>query len=146
MDEFKEDFVLLFEGGLIAVKQGDEKSAVKIFQALELLDPEHFASSVGKGLIALHKMRLDEALEVFGPLAEKEGDNWSVKAFLSLTHMLIVLRQERTFDTRRDSLKHSFDLAQEILRECKVESTCNFAQSLIDWHSALAERSSGPLG
>lgn len=146
MERFKQDFALLFESGLLAVRQGDEDSARKIFHALEILDEEHFAANVGKGLIALHKMQLDKALEIFTALAEKENDQWSIKAFLSLTHMLIVLQQGKAFDIRRDSLQQSFDLAQEILRQCEIVSTRNFAQSVLDWHTTLASKSSGPLG
>lgn len=55
LDVFKEDFALLFEAGMVAIKQGDEASAKALFQALQVLDPEHTAHELGSGLLHLHK-------------------------------------------------------------------------------------------
>lgn len=143
---FKKDKALLFEVGLIAIRQGDEEGAKKIFNALALLDDSSYMNKAGYGLIALHKMHLEEAETYFQEILEKDNTNWCVASFLSLTHMLIVLQQGKSFDVRRDSLERSFNLAQQILQECEVESTRQFAQSLLDWHRTLAEKSTGPLG
>ncbi|WP_213318817.1 hypothetical protein [Chlamydiifrater volucris] len=145
MESFKEDFALLFEGGMLAMKQGDEEGARKIFDALGVLDSEHYAKELGQALIALHKMQLKEAAERLSALHEREGDNWSIKAFLSLTHMLIVLDQGSTFEVRRESLENSFRLAEKILAECEIATTKAFARSIMDWHEALAKKSAGPL-
>lgn len=143
---FKKDKALLFEVGLVAIRQGDEESAKKIFDALELLDDSQYMSKAGRGLIALHKMFLEEAETYFQEILEKDENNWCVASFLSLTHMLIVLQQGKTFEVRRNSLERSFNLAKQILEECEIESTRQFAQSLLDWHRTLAEKSAGPLG
>lgn len=143
---FKKDKALLFEVGLVAIRQGDEEGAKKIFNALELLDDSQYMSKAGYGLIALHKMCLEEAETYFQEILEKDQDNWYVASFLSLTHMLIVLQQGKTFEVRRNSLERSFNLAKQILEECEIESTRQFAQSLLDWHRTLAEKSAGPLG
>ena len=50
LDVFKEDFALLFEAGMVAIKQGDEASAKALFQALSVLNPEHTAHELGIGL------------------------------------------------------------------------------------------------
>jgi len=146
LEVFEADFALLFEAGLVAIKQGDEDSAKKIFQSLHILRPEHHGCDLGMALISLHKMDLIRAEEQLRALAEKENDNWSIKAFLSLTNMMIVLQQGSSFEVRRESLEQSLKLADQVLAHCEVESTRSLAQSVLDWHETLVAKSAGPLG
>lgn len=78
-------------------------------------------------------------------LEDKEGDNWSVKAFLALTHMMIVLHQETSFDARKENLERCVLLAQQVVAHCEIESTKVLAQSVLDWHESLVAKA-GPLG
>lgn len=146
LELFKADFALLFEAGMLAVKQGDEDSAKKLFYSLHVLNPEHYGYELGLALIDLHKMEIFAAEERLRSLAEKEPDNWSIKSFLSLTHMMIVLHQGSSFEVRRESLENCLKLADQVLENCEVESTRLLAQSVLDWHDTLVAKSSGPLG
>lgn len=145
LDVFKEDFALLFEAGMVAVKQGDEASAKALFQALQVLDPEHTAHELGSGLLHLHKMELTKAEVLFRAIVEKDPENWSAKAFLSLTLMMIVLQQGSSFEVRRESLERCLQLADQVLESCEVESTRALAKSVLDWHDGLVAKSGGPL-
>ncbi|MBQ8498837.1 hypothetical protein [Chlamydia sp.] len=145
LDVFKEDFALLFEAGMVAIKQGDEASAKALFQALHVLDPEHAGYELGVGLIYLHKMELTKAENLFRAVAEKDPDNWSAKAFLSLTLMMIVLQQGSSFEVRRESLERCLLLAEQVLENCEIESTRALVRSVLDWHDGLVAKSGGPL-
>ncbi len=145
LDAFREDFALFFEAGLVAIKQGDEVSAQALFQVLHVLDPEHTAYEVGNGLIHLHKMELTQAESLFRVVVEKDPENWSAKAFLSLTLMMIVLHQGSSFEVRRESLEQCLRLADQVLENCKIESTKALARSVLDWHDELVAKSCGPL-
>lgn len=145
LDVFKEDFALLFEAGMVAIKQGDEASVKALFQALQVLDPEHTAHELGSGLLHLHKMELTKAEVLFRAIVEKDPENWSAKAFLSLTLMMIVLQQGSSFEVRRESLERCLQLADQVLESCEVESTRALAKSVLDWHDGLVAKSGGPL-
>lgn len=145
LDVFKEDFALLFEAGMVAIKQGDEASAKALFQALQVLDPEHTAHELGSGLLHLHKMELTKAEVLFRAIVEKDPENWSAKAFLSLTLMMIVLQQGSSFEVRKESLERCLQLADQVLESCEVESTRALAKSVLDWHDGLVAKSGGPL-
>ena len=60
--EFKEDFSLLIEAGFVAVKQLDETSSIRIFQAAQALSPQSTAPQIGMGYIALNKLDVDYCL------------------------------------------------------------------------------------
>lgn len=145
LEVFQEDFALLFEAGMIAVKQGDEDSAKKIFESLRVLNPAHYGYELGLALIDLHKMKLTAAEERLSVLAEQESENWSVKAFLAFADMMIVMQDESSFDARRKSLERCVVLAHQVLAHCQEESTRALAQSVLEWHDSLLAKS-GPLG
>ncbi len=81
---YKEDFVLMLEAGFIAVNQADEDSALKLFRAAELLDPENVLPQVGFGYLHLHKLELKQACTAFESVLEKDPSNEMAKAFLGL--------------------------------------------------------------
>ena len=81
---YREDFLLLIEAGYIAVNQADEDSALKLFRAAELLDPENTLPKVGFGYLHLHKLELKQSVQQFERVLEKEPNNEMAKAFLGL--------------------------------------------------------------
>lgn len=84
LEPYQEDFTTLVEAGFIAVNQSDEDSAVKLFKAAELLQPEHFMPKLGRGYLHLCKLELKQACKVFSDVLEKEPENEIAKAFLGL--------------------------------------------------------------
>lgn len=81
---FKADFILLAESGFIAVNQGDEDAAVKLFKAAALLDPSHILPQLGIGYVHLCKLELKQAAKLFEELLAKDPSNQIAKTFLGL--------------------------------------------------------------
>lgn len=88
MSEFKEDFALLIEAGFIAVKQLDETSATRIFQAAQALSPNNTAPQIGMGYIALNKLETKEATRIFEAITQIEPENYLAKTFLGMCFLL----------------------------------------------------------
>lgn len=145
-EQYQEDFALLFEAGMVAVKQGDEDSAKKLFAALEVLRPQHHGASMGRGLIALHKMDLVTAEEIFSGLLAQDENYDSATAFLALTHMMLSLEKDASLESRQASLELSARLAEKVLLHCEEPSTRQLAQSVMDWHASLMVDTNNPLG
>lgn len=82
--EYKEDFVLLLEAGFMAVNQADEDSALKLFHAAALLDPDNSLPKIGFGYLYLHQLSLKQACQNFEEVLQKEPNNQMAKAFLGL--------------------------------------------------------------
>lgn len=133
---FKEDLPLLVEAGLIAIKQGDEESAKKLFNAVGILDPQNMAKKMGYGLIALHKMDVKTAKESFEEILKVEQTNWRAQSFLAFAYILSVL-QDQTSEEKQECLKKGAKLAQEVVEKSDAPSTKQLAQSLLDWERDL---------
>jgi len=86
--EFKEDFALLIEAGFVAVKQLDETSATRIFQAAQVMSPKSTAPQIGLGYIALNKLEVKEASRIFEEVTKKEPENHLAQTFLGITYLL----------------------------------------------------------
>lgn len=84
LKKYKEDFVLMLESGFIAVNQADEDSALKLFRAAEILNPENTLPKVGFGYLHLHKLELTQAVRYFEEVLEKEPQNDMAKALLGI--------------------------------------------------------------
>lgn len=85
---FSEDFALLIEAGFVAVKQLDEMSATRIFQAAGVLNPGHAAPKIGMGYIALNKLEVKQATKIFEEVTVKEPENWLAQTFLGICFIL----------------------------------------------------------
>lgn len=82
--ELRGDFAALIEAGLVAVNQGDEDSAVKLFSAAQVLEPESSAPRVGFGFIALNKLELEKAIGLFQIVVNQEPKHHLARAFLGI--------------------------------------------------------------
>ncbi len=81
---YEDDFLLFAESGFIAVNQSDEDSAIKLFQAASLLNPENSLPTIGMGYLYLHKLQIKKACDLFEKVLKKEPNNEMVKSFLGL--------------------------------------------------------------
>ncbi len=138
LQDFREDLSLLVEGGLIAIKQGDEEGAKKLFNAVGVIDPQNMARKMGYGLISLHKMDIKTAQKSFQEILQVEQTNWRAQAFLAFSHILSVF-QDGSPEEKRKSLEMGAKLAQEVMEKSDAESTRKLAQSLLDWEHELQE-------
>jgi tetratricopeptide (TPR) repeat protein len=83
--QYKKHFITMVEAGFIAVNQADEDSAVKLFKAATLIDPDHFLPKVGFGYLHLCKLELKQAAKYFNEVLDKDPNNDMCKAFLGLS-------------------------------------------------------------
>lgn len=141
VQEFKDDLPLLVEGGLIAIKQGDEESAKKLFNAVGVIDPQNMVRKMGYGLIALHKMDLKAAQKHFNEILQVEQANYRAKAFLSLTHILSTL-EDGPAEEKQMALQKAAELAAEVIDKSDAPSTKQLATSVLDWEKQLQEQGS----
>ena len=138
-EQFREDIPLFVESGLIAIKQGDEESAKKLFNAVGILDPQNMAKKMGYGLIALHKMDIPNAQKSFNKVLAVEQTNWRAQAFLALSYVLSTL-QEGSDMEKIEALKKGTALAQEVLEKSDDPSNKQLAQSLLDWEAEMIDK------
>lgn len=136
LQDLKADLPLLVESGLIAIKQGDEESAKKLFNAVGILDPQNQAKKMGYGLISLHKMDIQNAQKSFNEILTVEHSNYRAQSFLAFSYILSVL-QDGSNEQKIEALKKGAELAQEVLDKCDVQTTRQLAQSLLDWEKEL---------
>jgi len=126
---YDQDFGILVEAGFIAVKQGDEDSAVKLFNAAQVLRPQHNAPRIGFGYIALNKLEIPRAIEIFQGVVNNEATNYLARTFLGLCLMI-----EKT------DLQRGYQLVQEVLNQCKDESVLQFARETLRWKAQYFEK------
>ena len=89
LNNYREDFFLLLEAGFIAVNAADEDSAVKLFKAAEVLNPESTFPKVGLGYMHLCKLELKQATALFRDVLAKEPNNEMAKTFQGICMTLI---------------------------------------------------------
>lgn len=81
----KDQILLLAESGFIAINQGDEDAAIKLFKASELLDPQNVLPKIGMGYMHLCKLELKQAAKLFEDILAADPHNEMAQAFLGLS-------------------------------------------------------------
>jgi len=121
LQEFKEDFALLIEAGFVAVKQLDETSATRIFQAAQVLSPESTAPQIGLGYIALNKLEIKEATKVFESIVSKEPQNYLAQTFLGICFLLTKPKRKRGEKIIQEAIQKTSDPTIKNLGELSLE-------------------------
>ncbi|GAB4185587.1 MAG: type III secretion system protein CdsG [Simkaniaceae bacterium] len=85
LDEYKEHFALFLEAGYMAVNQADEDSAIKLFKAAEILNPDSHLPKIGYGYLHLHKLELKKAIECFNEVLKVDPANDLAKSLLGIS-------------------------------------------------------------
>ncbi len=125
LDEFRHDFALLIEAGFVAVKQLDETSAKRLFQAAQLLRPESSAPEIGMGFIALNKLEVKDATAIFQAVIEREPDNHLAKTFLGICYLLVKAKRPE---------------GEKLIAEARTQSTDSTVKNLCDVSLDWAEK------
>lgn len=107
--EFKEDFALLIEAGFVAVKQLDETSATRIFNAAQALSPGNVAPQIGLGYIALNKLEIKKATKIFEEVTDKEPENWLAQTFLGMCYLLTKPKRKKGEKLVKEAMEKSSD-------------------------------------
>ena len=121
LQSFKEDFSLMIEAGFIAVKQLDETSATRIFQAAQALSPDSTAPQLGLGYIALNKLELREATKIFEEILSVEPENYLAQTFLGITFLLIKPKRKKGEKMIREAMEKTSDPTIKSLGEISLE-------------------------
>lgn len=121
LQEFKEDFSLLIEAGFIAVKQLDETSAIRIFNAAQAISPNNTAPQIGMGYIALNKLDVKEAAKIFEEVVKKEPENYLAQTFLGICCLLNKPKRKRGEKLIRDAMGKTTDPTVKNLGEVSLE-------------------------
>ena len=120
-EDFKEDFSLLIEAGFVAVKQLDETSATRIFQATQVLSPNSTAPQIGLGYIALNKLEVKEASRIFEDVVAKETVNYLAQTFLGMSYLLTKPKRKKGETLIRDAMKNTTNPTIKSLGEISLE-------------------------
>ena len=134
LEEYKSDFAMFIEAGFVAVKQLDEMSARRIFEAARLLNPESTAPDIGFGYIALNCLFVTKAAAIFEQVVEKEPDNHLAQMFLGISWLL-------------SKTKH-FEgevLIKETLEIASDETIVNLGKIALDWSEKDLKRLAAPF-
>jgi len=118
---FKEDFPLLIEAGFVAVKQLDETSATRIFNAAQVLSPDSTAPKIGLGYIALNKLELKEAARIFEEVLKKEPENHLAQTFLGICFLLSKPKRKKGEKLIQEAMKKTSDPTIKNLGEVSLE-------------------------
>ncbi len=107
--DFEGDFALMIEAGFVAVKQLDELSSARIFEAAQLMRPDSSAPKIGLGYIALNKLDIKEATRIFSQVVEKEKENYLARTFLGMCYLLSKGKNEEGKKLIEESVKKTED-------------------------------------
>lgn len=109
IEDFKEDFALLIEAGFVAVKQLDETSASRIFNAAQVINPTSTAPQIGLGYIALNKLEIKKATTIFEQVVEKEPTNYLAQTFLGMCFLLNKPKRKKGEKLIQEAMEKSDD-------------------------------------
>ena len=132
-EKYKEQFILLCEAGFIAVSQADEDSAVKLFKASRLLQPDNTLPKIGMGYLHLCKLMLKQAAKEFEEVLAQEPHNEMAKAFLGIS---LALAPNETAKGEK--------ILEESAKKAKDPMVKTLAQSAVDFVEKFVKKSPSP--
>lgn len=121
LKQFKDHFVLLLEAGFIAVNQADEDSAIKLFKASELLNPQSTLPKIGLGYLYLHKLDLKQSCKMFNEVLTIEPHNEMAKTFLGLAMTFTVDKVSEGEKILSETATESSDKEMKTLAETALD-------------------------
>jgi lipopolysaccharide biosynthesis regulator YciM len=119
-DDFLDDFALLIEAGFVAVKQLDEVSATRIFNAAQVLNPMSTAPQIGLGYIALNKLEIKGAIKIFEGVTKKEPKNYLAQTFLGMCFLLTKPKREQGQKLIKEAMENTNDPTVKNLGELSL--------------------------
>lgn len=134
LKEFKEDFALFIEAGFVAVKQLDETSASRIFNAAQVINTESTAPQVGLGYIALNKLEVKQATRIFESVTQKEAENWLAQTFLGMCYLLT-----------KPKRKKGEKVIQEAISKTDNTTIKNLGTLALDWAEKDLKKEKAPF-
>lgn len=133
LQKYSDHYITFVEAGFIAVNQMDEDSAIKLFRAAEMLQPQNFLPKVGIGYLHLCKLELRQACKCFEEVLARDPYNEMAKTFLGLSMALIP----------SDSMKGEKILSEETVKG-KDSALKHLAKDAIDFVEKFVKKSPTP--
>lgn len=121
IQEFKEDFALLIEAGFVAVKQLDEISATRIFNAAQALSPFSTAPQIGIGYIGINKLEIKESTHIFETIMKVEPENHLAQTFLGICYLLTKSKRKKGEKIIQEAIEKTTDPTIKNLGELSLE-------------------------
>lgn len=122
LKNFRDDFALLIESGFVAVKQLDELSASQLFHAAHLLEPDHPVPAIGMGYIALNKLEIARATEIFTSVLDEAPEHELARALLGICYLL-----------KKGTRKEGENLIAELEKEAADPTIVNLCKLSLQW-------------
>jgi tetratricopeptide (TPR) repeat protein len=134
INDIKKDALLFLEAGFIALNQAEYKAAEDLFNTAEVLDADRDLCDIGRGYLALHKMKIHKAREWFEKVHKRSPDNQMAATFLAWANIM-------------DEKYHSEGEAacEKILKEAKDPGIKKFADSALEFSKNYSGPSSSPF-
>lgn len=121
LELFKNDFPLLIEAGFIAVKQLDEVSATRLFDAAQVLNPQSVVPRIGLGYIALNKLEVKTSAGIFEKVLEVEPENYLAQTFLGMSYLLTKGKQKKGEALIQEAMEKTVDATIKNLGSIALE-------------------------
>lgn len=121
LHDFREDFALLIEAGFVAVKQLDEISATRIFNAAQVMNPSSTAPKIGLGYIALNKLEVKQATKIFEGVVKEEPENYLAQTFLGMCFLLTKPKRKKGEQLIREAMAKTADPTIKNLCQISLE-------------------------
>lgn len=118
---FKSDFSLFIEAGFVAVKQLDEMSATRIFNAAQAINPDSVAPLIGLGYIALNKLEVKQATKYFEQALAKEPEHYLAQTFLGMAFLLQKAKRKKGEKLIQDAIEKTDDPTVKNLGNISLE-------------------------
>lgn len=134
LQDFREDFALLIEAGFIAVKQLDEISATRIFNAAQVMNPASTAPKIGLGYIALNKLEVKQATRIFEEVVKEDPENYLAQTFLGICFLLT-----------KPKRKKGEQLIQEAMKNTTEPTIKNLGQISLEWAEKDLSKEKAPF-
>jgi tetratricopeptide (TPR) repeat protein len=135
LDEFKEDFALMIECGFIGAKQLDEINSTRLFNAAQILNPTSSAPLLGLGHIALSKMDIRKATQLFEEALASDENNYLGYCFLGICYFMT-----------KDKMKKGEKLIKSALENSDDETVQKLGNIILEWgEKDLSKRSKSPF-
>lgn len=133
LQKYKQDYILFVEAGFIAVSQGDEDAAIKLFKAASTLDPQNNLPQVGMGYMHLCKLELKNACKLFEDVLQKDPSNEMAKAFLGIA-----------FSLTPNEVSKGEKVLEEVVKDCHDNNIKTLAETAIDFVEKFVKKAPTP--
>ncbi len=125
LQKYQDDFILFCEAGFIATNQADEDSALKLFKASEMFQPENTLPQVGIGYMYMLQLQLNQACQRFENVLKSEPTNGMAKALLGLSYVLTTDKVDRGEQILEEATKHKDEQVKRLASDAIVfAETC----------------------